>query len=89
MKTATFKQLILHLIEKGVDSVKITRSDSFCGCIEPNDITTIEFSKNGVIYLASVTHVFDNPTIDVDRIVRDENGRCIERWTVLQLDYSK
>lgn len=89
MKSVTFKQLISHLIEKGVDSVKITRSDSFCGCIKPNDVIAIEVSKNGVIYLASAAHIFDNPTIDVDRIVRDENGHCIARWTVLQFNYSK
>ena len=89
MKTVTFKQLINHLIDKGVDSIKITRSDCFCGCINPNDIIAIEVSKNGNIYLASVSHVFVNPIIDVDRIVRDETGFCTARWTVRQFNYAK
>lgn len=84
MKTISFKQLIDNLIEKGVDSIKIMRSDCFCGCIKPNDIIAIEVSKNGKIYFASAAHVFDNPTIDVDRIIRNENGRCIYRETIKQ-----
>lgn len=89
MKTTSFKQLINHLIEKGVDSIQIMRSDCFCGCINPNDIISIEVCKNGIIYVASAAHVFDNPTIDVDRIVRDETGRCIARWTIRQFNYAK
>lgn len=89
MKTVTFNQLIDHLIEKGVDSIKITRSDIFCGCIKPNDITSLEVRKNGYILIASVSHVFSSPTIDVDRIVRDETGRCISRWTIRQFNYAK
>lgn len=84
MKTISFKQLIDNLIEKGVDSIKIMRSDCFCGCIKPNDIIAIEVSKNGKIYFVSAAHVFDNPTIDVDRIIRNENGRCIYRETIKQ-----
>lgn len=89
MKTRTFKQIIDHLIEKGVDSIKIMRSDCFCGCIKPNDIIAIEVSKNGKIYFASAAHVFDNPTIYVDRIIRNENGRCISRFTIGQFKYAK
>lgn len=89
MKTTTFIQLINHVIEKGADSIKINRSSRACGCITPNDIIAIEVSKNGNIYLASVSHVFDNPVIDVDRIVRDETGRCVSRWTIRQFIYAK
>lgn len=89
MKSVTFKQLIDHLIDKGVECIKIIRSDCFCGCINPKDIIAIEVCKNGIIYIASVAHVFDNPTIDVDRIVRDESGRCLSRWTVRQFNYAK
>lgn len=89
MTTTTFKHLIAHLVEKGVDSITITRSDCFCGCINPNDIIAIEVRKNGHIYLASVSHVFDNPIIDVDRIIRNENGRCVARWTIRQFVYAK
>ena len=89
MKATTFNQLIDHLIKKGVDSIKITRSNRFCGCIKPNDIISIEVCKNGNIYLSSVSHVFDNPIIDVDRIIRDKNGCCIARWTIGQFIYSK
>lgn len=71
MKKVTFTQLIDHLTEKGVDSIKIERSNCYCGCINPNDIISIEVCKNGNIYLASVSHVFDNPIIDVDRIIRN------------------
>lgn len=88
MKTRTFKQIIDHLIEKGVDSIKITRSTAFCGCIKPNDIISIEVIKNGNIYIASAAHVFDNPTIDVDRIIRNEDGRCINRFTIGQFQYA-
>lgn len=89
MKTTTFKQLINHLIENGVDSITINRSNCFCGCVNPNDIISTEFCKNGNIYFASVSHVFDIPVIDVDRIIRNDNGRCIARWTVLQFKYAK
>lgn len=89
MKTISFKQLIDHLIDKGVESIKIMRSDCYCGCINPNDIIAVEFSKNGKIYIASVSHVFDNSTIDVDRLIRNENGRCIARWTIRQFNYFK
>lgn len=89
MKTRTFKQIIDHLIEKGVETIKIMRSDSYCGCIKPNDIIAIEVIKNNRIYLASVSHVFDNPIIDVDRIIRNENGRCISRFTIGQFKYTK
>ena len=88
MKTRTFKQIIDRLIEKGADSIKITRSDVYCGCIKPNDIISIEVIKNGNIYIASAAHVFDNPTIDVDRIIRNENGRCISRYTIGQFEYA-
>lgn len=89
MTTTTFNQLIDHLIKKGVDSINIMRSDCFCGCINPNDIISIEVCKNGKIYIASVSHVFDNPTIDVDRIIRNEDGRCVARWTIRQFNYAK
>lgn len=89
MKTKTFKQIIDHLIEKGVETIKIMRSDSYRGCINPNDIIAIEVIKNNRIYLASVSHVFDNPIIDVDRIIRNENGRCISRFTIGQFKYTK
>ena len=88
MKTKTFKQIIDRMIEKGVDSIKITRSTSFCGCIEPNDIISIEIIKDGNIYVASATHVFDEPKIDIDKLVRDESGRCIARWTIGQFNYA-
>ena len=89
MKTKTFKQIIDHLIEKGVETIKIKRSDCYWGCIKPNDIIAIEVIKNNRIYLASVSHVFDNPIIDVDRIIRNENGRCISRFTIGQFKYTK
>lgn len=89
MKTTTFKHLIDHLIEKGVDTIKIKRSNCFCGCINPNDIIAIEVCKNGNIYFASVSNVFDKPTIDVDRIVRSEDGRCVARCTIRQFNYVK
>ena len=88
MKTRTFKQIIDHLIEKGVESIKITRNTAFCGCINPNDIIAIEVRIHGNIYIASAAHVFDNPTIDVDRIIRNENGRCISRYTIGQFEYA-
>lgn len=88
MKTKTFKQIIDRLIEKGADSIKITRSTCFCGCIKPNDIISIEVEINGNIYIADAAHVFDNPTIDVDRIFRNENGRCIHRQTIGQFQYA-
>ena len=84
MKTKTFKQIIDRLIEKGVDSIKITRSVKHCGCIKPNDIIAIEVNNGDEIYIASAAHVFDTPTIDVDRFVRNENGRCIARWSIGQ-----
>ena len=89
MKSITFIQLINHLIEKGVDSIKITRSECFCGCVNPGDIISIEVCKNGIIYFASVSHVFDVPVIDVDRIIRDDAGRCVARWSVRQFNYAK
>lgn len=89
MKTKTFKQIIDHLIEKGVETIKIMRSDSYCGCINPNDIIAIEVIKNNMVYFASVSHVFDNPIIDVGRIIRNENGRCISRFTIGQFKYTK
>ena len=89
MKTKTFKQIIDHLIEKCVETIKIMRSDSYFGCINPNDIIAIEVIKNNRIYLASVSHVFDNPIIDVDRIIRNENVRCISRFTICQFKYTK
>lgn len=89
MKSISFTQLINHLIEKGVESIKITRSNCFCGCVKPNDIISIEVCKNDIIYVASVAHVFADPTIDVDRIVRDETGLCISRWTICQYKYVK
>lgn len=89
MKTVTFKRLIDHFIEKGVDSIKIMRSDCYCGCINPNDIISIEVCKNGIIYVASASHVFGNPIIHVDRLVRDKTGRCISRWTICQFNYAK
>lgn len=84
MKTISFKQLIDNLIEKGVDSIKIERSTAYCGCISPNDIIAIEVSKGNYTYIASAAHVFDNATIEVDRIIRNENGRCIYRETIKQ-----
>jgi len=89
MNTRTFNQIIDRLVEKGAEITKVTRSDCFCGCINPNDIISIEVCKNGIIYIASVSHVFDNPVIDVDRIIRNENGRCIARWTIGQFNYAK
>lgn len=89
MKTKTFKQIIDRVIEKGADSIKITRSTSFCGCIKPNDIISIEIIKNGNIYVASATHVFNEPKIDVDKLMRDDNGRCIARWNIGQYNYAK
>lgn len=88
MKTTTFTQLINHLIEKGIESIKIQRSTAYCGCIKPNDIISIEVVKNGCIYICSAAHVFDNPTIDVDRLIRNEDGRCIYRETVKQFQLS-
>ena len=89
MKTKTFKQIIDRLIEKGVDSIKITRSDRHMGCIKPNDIIAIEVKKGDeYIAIASVAHVFTTPTIDVDRIVRNEKGRCISRFNIGQFYYS-
>lgn len=84
MKSTTFKQLIEHLIEKGFDSIKIERSPVYCGCIKPNDIIAIEVTKNGNIFIASAAHVFDNPTIDVDRLIRNDEGRCIYREQIKQ-----
>lgn len=84
MKTTSFKQIIDRLIEKGADSIKITRSTSHCGCIKPNDIIAVEVSKGDKTFIASACHVFDTPTIDVDRIIRNEDGRCIYRETVKQ-----
>lgn len=84
MKTYSLKQLIERLIEKGVDSIKIERSTAYSGCIKPNDIIAIEVSKGNYTYIASAAHTFDNPTIDVDRIIRNENGRCIYRETIKQ-----
>lgn len=80
----TFRQLIDHLIDKGADYIKIQRSTSYCGCVRPNDIIGVEVSRNGKIYFASACHVFDNPTIDVDRIIRDGKGKCLYRETVKQ-----
>lgn len=88
MKTKTFKQIIDRMIEKGADSIKITRSTSFCGCIKPNDIISIEIIKDVNIYVASATHVFDEPKIDIDKLVRDESGRCIARWTIGRFNYA-
>ena len=88
MKTTTFKQLIDHLIEKGVDNIKIERATASCGCIKPNDIIAIEVTKNGNIFIASAAHVFDNPTIDVDRLIRNNEGRCIYRETIKQYQLS-
>lgn len=84
MKAMTFNEMINKLIEKGVESIKIERSSAYCGCIKPNDIIAIEVSKGDYTYIASVAHVFDNATIDIDRIIRNENGRCIYRETVKQ-----
>lgn len=88
MKTKTFKQIIDRLIERGADSIKIMRSTSYCGCIKPNDIISIEVIKGENIYIASVSHVFSEPKIDVDKLIRDEDGRCIERWTIGQFNYA-
>lgn len=88
MKSTTFKHLIDHLIGKGFDSIKIERANCYCGCIKPNDIIEIEVTKNGCIYIASAAHVFDNPTIDVDRIIRNDEGRCIYRETIKQFQLS-
>lgn len=84
MKTTSFKQIIDRLIEKGADSIKNTRSTAHCGCIKPNDIIALEVSKGNSTYIASAAHVFDNATIDVDRIIRNEDGRCIYRETIKQ-----
>lgn len=90
MKTRTFKQIIDRLIEKGVDSIKITRSTCYCGCIKPNDIIAVEVQKgDDYIAIASVAHVFDiEPTIEVDRIIRNEQGRCTARFNIGQFIYS-
>lgn len=89
MKTKTFKQIIERLMATGVESIKIMRSDSNCGCIKTNDIIAIEFIHDDLVYIISVSHVFDNPLIDVDRIIRDEDGRCIRRFTIWQYKYTK
>ena len=89
MKTRTFKQIIDNLIDKGVKSIKIMRSDVNCGFINKNDIISIEVvHKNGRIYIASVCEVFSEPIIAVDRIIRNEAGRCIDRFTIGQYKYA-
>ena len=87
MKTKTFKQIIDRVIEKGADCIIIKRGTSYCGCINPNDIIAVEVRKGNKIYVASVSHVFSEPVIDVDRIVRNKDGRCIDRWTIGQYKY--
>lgn len=89
MKTKSFKQIIEHLIDNGVENIKIIRSDCFMGCFEPKDIIALEVSINGHIYFVTVTRVFDNPLIVVDRIIRDENNRLIDRFTISKYNYSK
>lgn len=88
MKTKTFKQIIDRLIERGADSIKIERSDAHCGCIKPNDIISVEIVKDGNIFIASVSHVFSEPKIDVDKLIRNEDGRCIARWNIGQFNYA-
>lgn len=88
MKTKTFKQIIDRLIEKGADSIKITRSYVYCGCIKPNDIIAVEIEKDGKTFIASASHVFSEPKIDVDRLIRNEDGRCIARWNIGQFNYA-
>lgn len=88
MKTRTFKQIIDRLIEKGADSIKITRSDVHCGCIKPNDIISVEIVKDGNIYIASASQVFSEPKIDVEQLIRNEDGRCIARWNIGQFNYA-
>ena len=87
MKTKTFKQIIVRVIEKGADCIIIKRSTSYCGCINPNDIIAVEVRKGNKIYVASVSHVFSEPIIDVDRLVRNKEGRCLDRWTIGQYKY--
>lgn len=87
MKTKSFKQIIERVVEKGADYIIIKRSTSYCGCINPDDIIAVEVHKGEKIYVASVSHFFSEPIINVDRLVRDKNGRCIDRWTIGQYKY--
>ena len=87
MKTKKFKQIIDRVIEKGADRIIIKRCTSYCGCINPGDIIAVEVHKGGKIYVASVSHFFSEPIIYVDRLVRDNNNRCIDRWTIGQYKY--
>lgn len=89
MKTKTFKQIIDRLVDKGAESFIIHRSDSYCGCIAPNDIISVEVTANERVYVASVCNVFNDPVISVDRLLRDSYGRCVSRYTIGCFKYSK
>lgn len=89
MKTKTFKQIIDRLVDKGAESFIIHRSDFHCGCIEPDDIISVEVTANERLYVASVCNVFKEPVISVDCLQRDSDGRCVSRYTIGCFKYSK
>ncbi len=47
-----------------------------------------------VTFIQLIDHLIEKVLIvsklrDVDRIVRDETGRCIARWIIVQFNYTK
>lgn len=89
MKTKTFKEIIYRLLDKGAQNIIIRRSDSYCGCIEPDDIIAVSVHVDERVYVASVCNVFEDPVITVDRVLRDSDGRCVSRYTIGTFKYAK
>lgn len=89
MKTKSFNQIIRCLNDKGVDNIKIMRSDFDCGCIKANDIISIEATINSNVYTVSLSYIFDMPIICVSRIIRNENGICTTLIPIGRFKYTK
>ena len=98
METRTFNQIISRVIEQGASKVEIHRSKSHAGCVAPGDIIAVYFYRDNntnstyyCCYRAALCHIFDNPTIVVDRIWRErETNRAMSTDdTIKEFIYAK
>lgn len=86
METKTFEAIIANAVAKGATKVEIHRTNAFCGCVKPGDITEVIAYKdseeqNGNTYACvrySLRHVFDTPTIKAEILYRERTtDKCV------------
>lgn len=97
METRSFTQIINKVIANGAEKVEIERSKGYCGCAKPGDIISVIVYKAGCkkpgaktywCVKAALQHVFDNPTIKVEALLRDiDTDRCLDTMDGPEFEY--